>query len=147
MILARLVLGLSAGRDSEGLVIGAFSEQINLPPSVIEAEALACRRAIIFAMELGLQKAVFEGDSEILMKNMHSESSSLSRFGHLVDNSCAAASKLRSCFFSHALRDCIRVADKLAKNSKFLLSPLICIENIPVNVSPSVTHDRLHGLI
>lgn len=87
MILARLVLGLSAERDSEGLVIGAFSEKINLPPSVIEAEALACRRAIILAMELGLQEAVFEGDSEILMKNMHSESSSLSRFGHLVDNS------------------------------------------------------------
>ena len=31
--------------------------------SIVELEALACRRAVQFAVELGLQDVVFEGDS------------------------------------------------------------------------------------
>ncbi|XP_075640371.1 uncharacterized protein LOC142612138 [Castanea sativa] len=88
-------------RDSAGLVIGALSEIISLPPSVIEVEALACQIAIIFARELGLQEVVFEGDSETLIKSLNSESTSLSQFGHLVDDSRAAALELQSYFFSH----------------------------------------------
>ena len=41
-------------RDSEGLVIAALSERIRLPPTVAALEALACRRSILFAIELGL---------------------------------------------------------------------------------------------
>ena len=57
-------------RDSEGLVIGALFEKIPLPPSVEDVEALACRRGIIFAIELGLQEVVVEGDSEVLIKKL-----------------------------------------------------------------------------
>ena len=41
-------------RDSEGLVIAALSERLHLPPTVAALEALACRRSILFAIELGL---------------------------------------------------------------------------------------------
>ncbi|XP_075665989.1 uncharacterized protein LOC142635792 [Castanea sativa] len=92
-------------RDSAGLVIGALSKNISLPPSAIEVEALACQRAIIFARELGLREVVFEGDFETLIKSLNSESISFSRFGHMVDDSCATASSLRSYFFSHVRRD------------------------------------------
>ena len=51
-------------QDSGGWVIAALSERINIPSSMEELEALACRRAFSFAIEIGLQDVVFEGDSK-----------------------------------------------------------------------------------
>ena len=40
--------------DSDGMAIASLSERIHLPPTVEDLEALACRRAISFAIENGL---------------------------------------------------------------------------------------------
>ena len=64
-----------------------------------------------------------------------------------MDDSRAATLELQFYFFSRVHRDCNRVADKLAKNSKVMFSPVVWFENIPDNVSSLVTHDRLHMLI
>ena len=85
-------------RDSEGQVIGALSEKINLPPSVEEVEALACRRAIALASEIGLQDVVFKGDDEIIIKSLISNGICLAHVGHL------AASSLRTVAFNHVCR-------------------------------------------
>ncbi|XP_065620451.1 serine/threonine protein phosphatase 2A 55 kDa regulatory subunit B alpha isoform-like [Quercus suber] len=50
-------------RDCAGEVIGALSLPIPMPQSVAAAEALACRRAVMFAAEIGLTRVVIEGDS------------------------------------------------------------------------------------
>ena len=62
-------LGVVA-RDLDGMVITPLSERIRLPPTVADLEALACRRAILFALELGLQDVVFEGDSEVIINHL-----------------------------------------------------------------------------
>lgn len=41
-------------RDFDNEVIAALTERITLTPSMEEVEALACRRAISFAAEIGL---------------------------------------------------------------------------------------------
>ena len=41
-------------RNSGGQVIGTLSDRIHLPASVDDVEALACRKAISFALELGI---------------------------------------------------------------------------------------------
>ena len=50
-------------RDWRDEAIGALSMSVPATQSVVELEALACRIAMQFAMELGLQDVVFEGDS------------------------------------------------------------------------------------
>lgn len=50
-------------RNSSGQVMGALSDRINLPSAVDNVEAIACRKAISFALELGIDEVVFEGDS------------------------------------------------------------------------------------
>ena len=50
-------------RDWRDEAIGALSMSVPATQSVVELEALACCRAMQFAMELGLQDVVFEGDS------------------------------------------------------------------------------------
>ena len=48
-------------RDSVGGVIGALAERISLPSSVATVEALACMWAVLFALELSVFDATFEG--------------------------------------------------------------------------------------
>ena len=45
-------------RDESGKVVGALSERIPLPHTVDVAEALACRRAVSFAKELGIKSVI-----------------------------------------------------------------------------------------
>ena len=50
-------------RNSVVKVIGALSDRIHLPSAIDDVEAIACRRAISFALEIGVEEVVFEGDS------------------------------------------------------------------------------------
>ena len=49
-------------RDHRGEIIGSLSLRIPPPPTVAEVEALACRRAVLFAKELCLHEVLFLGD-------------------------------------------------------------------------------------
>ena len=40
---------------------------ISLPQSVVAVEALMCRRAVKFAVEIGLTRVVIEGDSAVII--------------------------------------------------------------------------------
>ena len=45
-------------RDYSGKAVGALSESLPLPSTVDVAEALACRRAVCFAKELGIKSVI-----------------------------------------------------------------------------------------
>ena len=55
-------------RNEKGEVMGSLAEKITKPNSVEVLEALAARRAVLFAAKLGLQWVVFESDSETVFK-------------------------------------------------------------------------------
>ena len=57
-------------RDSGGLVVAAMVEKIIKPHSVECLKALAARRAVIFAKQIGLQQSHFERDSETVIKGL-----------------------------------------------------------------------------
>ena len=44
-------------RKSNGEIIAALSEKIPLPPSVVILESLAARRAVLFALEVGITQS------------------------------------------------------------------------------------------
>ena len=54
-----------------------------------EAEALACRQAIVFALEAGFSKLVIEGDKSIVMKATSGLSCHNSLLGHVYEDICA----------------------------------------------------------
>ena len=72
--------------DWRGEVIGALSMPIPLTQTVNELEALACRRAVRFASELGLRKVIFEGDSSMVINALSQGSSCFSSYGNIVDD-------------------------------------------------------------
>ena len=87
-------------RDSKGMVVAALSERITLPSTMEDVEALACRKAISFSIELGLQDVVFEGDSEVIYKHHVLDSTCMTAFGHIIEDSRRLSTSLRSVFLA-----------------------------------------------
>lgn len=61
-----------------------ISQRIPLPFTAIEVEALAVRRALELAMEIGFNWVVLEGDSQIFINALKADSCSPSHFGHIA---------------------------------------------------------------
>lgn len=108
------------------------------PPIVEALEALACRKAVAFAIDPDIQDVVFKGDSETIFKHLCSDQPSMAAFGHLVGDAGSLAATLRSLQFSHIKRKGNMVADKLAKLAKTLYEPTIWFEDIHRDVAPLV---------
>ena len=73
-------------RNDAGLVMASLTQQIPMPASVIEVEALAARRALELALELSFDDIILEGDPEILIKSLMNGGSKLAHNGHLASN-------------------------------------------------------------
>ena len=88
-------------QDSIGGVIGALAERISLPSSVATVEALACRRAVLFALELSVFDATFEGDAKLVSKALCAGGSNHPEFGLVINDSLSLAIGFRCCNFTH----------------------------------------------
>ena len=88
---------------------------ILLPQSVAIVEALACRRAIQFAVEIGLHEVIFEGDATVVIQAIKNREADQSSYGHIVGDIQDQVSLLAFFYFYFVPRSCNRVADDLAK--------------------------------
>ena len=76
---------------------------------------LAARGALCFAKDLGFNKVIVEGDSEIIIKALNSGGLSSSSFGHIVMDIKVMSSSLGNVLFSHTRRQGNRVAHGMAR--------------------------------
>ena len=81
-------------QKSNGEIIAALLEKIPLPPSVVILESLAARRAVLFALEVGITQSSFEGDSKIIMTSLKHGDNLSSSFGNLISDTLILASSL-----------------------------------------------------
>lgn len=101
-------------RNSNGDVMASMSQLVQLPTTITQVEAMAARKAAEFALEVGINKVVLEGDSEIVYKDLNNNGPSLALHGHLIQD-VKALIPLFSCFcFSHVGRLGNKVAHSLA---------------------------------
>lgn len=63
-------------QDSRCMVMTSLSQNIPLPHSIMELEVIIARGALEFSLKLGFEKAILEGDSEIVMNALKDDSSS-----------------------------------------------------------------------
>ena len=83
--------GIEVIRDYKGLFMASLSHSLPLPLTVLETETKAAITNLEFALELGLDSAVLEGDSEILINSLMEDSLSLASFGLLIQDVKAIA--------------------------------------------------------
>ena len=122
-------------RDSNATVIGALSRRIPLPQTVEEVEALACRRAVQLAREIGISEVVFEGDSTIIVQALKHGQVDQSVYGHILDDVTQKTSQFLFYEFSHVPRICNKVADLLAKKARVGSVSQVWLEDFPREIT------------
>ena len=91
-------------RNSTGQVLAALSEKIHAPASVTVLEMLAARRAAAFTRELGIERCILEGNSQIVVKALHDGDKTFSEFGHLLQDTLSHLNSLQNWSLSHTFR-------------------------------------------
>ena len=130
-------------RDFRGRVICALAEGIPIPTSPAIVEALACRRAMVFAKELSLMDTIFEGDAEQIIKALRAKEVNQLEYGHVLRDSLVLASYFRVCSFSHVKHVSNTVAHFLARRSKSGNELQVWLDSLPDVVAPLAVRDFL----
>ena len=104
-------------RNSDGAVMASLSQQVHLPTIVAQTEALAARRAMEFALEIGLTKVIIEGDLDIVHKDLNNANSSLALHGHLIQDVKTFIPYFSNISFNHVCRKGNNVAHELVRRA------------------------------
>ena len=71
-------------RDQVGLAIATLSQKLTATHSIEMTEALAAKRAILFAKEVGLTNVAFEGDTENVIRDLCNSEIMNSTYGLVI---------------------------------------------------------------
>ena len=96
-----------------------------------KAEALAARRAMIFARELSLFNIIVEGDCLHVIQALKRSGPYALLFGHIIDETKRLGRVLRSCMFQHVRWDGNRLAHSLAKKIVLSADLEVWVEDLP----------------
>ena len=107
----------------------------------MEVETLACRRAVTFALEVGIQDVTFKGDSLTMIQAINSGGASEAPYDNLIEDILVYVSSFSSVVFKHVKRPCNRVADALAKKAKFGDVFQAWMEELPPDIAPLAVLD------
>lgn len=86
-------------RDSEGRVCASMEESLHLPFSIAAVEVLAAKKAIQFAKDLGFHSIILEGDSKIAINGLLRNNSTLTEYGHLLNEAKEVAAQMNAVEF------------------------------------------------
>ena len=109
-----------------------------------EAETLACRRTVEFAIDVGFSKLVIEGDNVAVMSSLSHGGPNLSRLGHVVQDIQWLTTGLRWAQFSHVKRSANSVAHVPARHAKNVVEDMIWLEETPPPAVEALYLDYLH---
>ena len=118
-------------RNDAGLIMASLTQQIPLPTFVIEVEALATRRALEFALELGFDDITLEGDSELLIRNMKNGGSKLTHYENIVADIFFLLSHFSKANIPFVMRHCNQLAHSLVRRAIIPLSMSVWMEEVP----------------
>ena len=72
--------------NSHGLVIASLAQQLPQAYKAIEIESLVATRALELGLEIGLDRVIMKGDSNVTMKALAIETRSLVSFDVLIQD-------------------------------------------------------------
>ena len=124
-----------------GAVLASLSQQIPLPTTVAQVEALAARRAAEFALEIGIDQVIIEQDSEVIYKDLIDPGPSLALHRHLICDVLHLASVFSRCSFNNVGRTGNNVAHNLARRAISTHDLNVLMEEVPPNILQFVQAD------
>ena len=118
-------------RNSLGEVLAGLSARGPFVASREEAEVLAFRKALEFALDTGFLDLVIKGYNATLMTTIESPHLNMSRLGHIYDDISTLASSFRSLSVGCIKRNANSVAHFLAHYASQLDEDLVWMEESP----------------
>jgi len=115
--------------------MASLAEKFVMPQIVEILEAMAARRAMIFMEELGLRRAIFEGDSETVVKALSGDCPDRSSIRNIVKDCKSLMGCFQTCSFSHVRRQSNGVAHALARGARKSSLLSVWIESVPPDIS------------
>ena len=105
-------------------------------------EALACRRVIQFAKEIGLQNVFLKGDSALVIQAINEGLLAQFVYGHIIEHvlhiptAVVVVVVVVVVFFCHVKHNSNKVADALAKKAEDGVELQVWLEALPENIVP-----------
>ena len=128
-------------RNEDEAVLASMSQQVPLPTTVAQVEALAARRAVEFALEIGITNVVIEGDLESIYRELQDLSPSLALHGHLIQDAKILSNSFQLVNFSHVHREGNTVAHALARSAINRPNLTVWMEDVPPDICHLVQAD------
>ncbi|XP_059441722.1 uncharacterized protein LOC132174026 [Corylus avellana] len=121
-------------RTSNGAFLAAQSmtKMFRTEPAV--AEALATSYAVIFSRELGLQRIIFKGDAQTIVKEVNKEGPCLSKYGLLVEGIQGEMRTFETAQFNFVRREANKAAHRLAKLATTHVTDATWLDSVPPEV-------------
>ena len=123
--------------------MGAMSARRAWVNDSLEVEALAWRRALQFAVDIGFSDLIIEEDSVQVMNAIKSRKADLSQLGHIFEDIQVLISRLNWAKVEWVNRKANSVAHNLACYAKNISDDVIWLEDSPPPTLESLFHGSL----
>ncbi|KAK9998404.1 hypothetical protein SO802_018007 [Lithocarpus litseifolius] len=125
-------------RDENGLVLGSCSKRLTQAYSAVEVEAMAAATALDFTSEMGVRRAILEGDSLAIIKALREGEQPLSPTGLLLEDVRMFSQRFEKLLYSRTKREGNFVAHSLAKYALNIQDFLVWMEDVPSHIQSFV---------
>ncbi|XP_023885283.1 uncharacterized protein LOC111997430 [Quercus suber] len=102
-------------RDYNSEVMASLIQQLEQAYQPVEVEAIAACKAVEFGNEIGVDFAIVEGDSEVIVKALRINDNGLTPFAPLINDISLFLGLFSELSYSHIRRDGNKVAHSLAR--------------------------------
>ena len=131
-------------RNNLGEILAAMSAKGLAVGDSEEAEVLACRRALEFAVDAGFAELEIEGDNVTVMRSLATSSVVHSRLGNIYEDIHVLATGCRCLSFLWVNRSANRVAHSLAKYASLIEEDVYWMEESPPPALEALYTDSIH---
>ncbi|XP_023884299.1 uncharacterized protein LOC112028995 [Quercus suber] len=130
-------------RNNQGEVMAAMAARGPPVSCSEEAETLACRKALEFAVDVGFSELIVEGDNINVMRAVSASTRNFSMLGNVIADIHCILCGLGGVSISCVRRDGNRVAHVLAKFARGLNEDMYWMEEVPQVAVESVYLDSI----
>jgi ribonuclease HI len=128
-------------RDELGRPMVSLSQKVPFPGSSTAVEALALRRAMFLAIEMGFYSVIVEGDSEMLVRAVTSLGGSATVYGHVVEDVQYLTQQMTHCEFTYVRRQLNQIAHALARRANSVYDFATWMEAVPSDLWHVILQD------
>ena len=131
-------------RDHMGLVVTALSKKLPLPLGLLEAKAKAMDEATLFAADIGIRDAIFEGESHIVYLTLMGSTPTHASIVNIIASTHHKMHGFRTFNFTNVKRQGNRPTHLLANFAKGIDSYVAWLKETPFFIESSTLHDAMY---